>query len=197
MFYEEKDNSNTSKRIETAALSLISQFGYANVSMRDIAKEAGVALSQINYHYKSKEGLFIALIRHVKNSLLEDISSRMKNTKTSQERIDFLCSYARESIVNDLAIHRLHLDFSNLALWSETFRAEYKCLIQELCEVIAEYIRDDAPMLAITRKHTPEQTAHFIIAFILGVSTQYLADGGTEETLSSLDFLKNVLGEEK
>ena len=65
MHTEEKD---TSKRILEAALNLISQNGYAQVSMRDIAQEAGVAISQISYHYKNKEGLFIALIRQLKEA---------------------------------------------------------------------------------------------------------------------------------
>ena len=75
MHTEEKD---TSKRILEAALNLISQNGYAQVSMRDIAQEAGVAISQISYHYKNKEGLFIALIRQLKESFVGDIREKME-----------------------------------------------------------------------------------------------------------------------
>ena len=56
MYAEERD---TPKRILEPRLTY-SQRGYANVSMRDIARQAGVAISQIAYHYKNKEGLFIA-----------------------------------------------------------------------------------------------------------------------------------------
>jgi AcrR family transcriptional regulator len=54
---EKVKNASQAERIFNAAFKCISTKGYANVSLRDIANEAGVVLSQLNY-YKNKEGLF-------------------------------------------------------------------------------------------------------------------------------------------
>jgi len=45
----ELKKANQSERILQTAFECISSKGYANVSMRDIADEAGVALSQLMY----------------------------------------------------------------------------------------------------------------------------------------------------
>ena len=55
------------ENIRTSTFRLLAGRGYANVSMRDIAAEAGVALSQIAYYYHSKE----ALISEVVNDAVE------------------------------------------------------------------------------------------------------------------------------
>jgi AcrR family transcriptional regulator len=41
--------------------------------MRDIADAAGVALSQLNYHYKNKEGLFIEVINLTIENYLKEL----------------------------------------------------------------------------------------------------------------------------
>ena len=50
-------------KILISAFECISTNGYANVSLRDIASEAGVALSQINYYFNNKEGLFVEVVK--------------------------------------------------------------------------------------------------------------------------------------
>jgi AcrR family transcriptional regulator len=55
------DKTSQAQKILQTAFHCLSRKGYANVSMRDIADEAGVALSQLHYYYKSKEGFIIEL----------------------------------------------------------------------------------------------------------------------------------------
>ena len=49
---------NSHDKILDAAFRLLSKKGYANVSMRDIAAEAQVALGLLTYHFRTKENLF-------------------------------------------------------------------------------------------------------------------------------------------
>lgn len=182
-----------SKRILDAALRLISKKGYASVSMRDIAQEAGVAISQISYHYRNKEGLFIALVRSVREALVRDFNEKMKELSPSDRFIDFLCDYAKDSIEKDTDIHRLRLEFSNLAAGSELFGREFGSLVEDLSAIIAEYIEKLAPQLEITKIYPPLQTAKFIIIFILGVSSQYLIEDRDKKTLGLIDTLKAVI----
>lgn len=56
---------NSRDKILDAAFRLLSKKGYANVSMRDIAAEAQVALGLLTYHFRTKENL----LRHSPQSL--------------------------------------------------------------------------------------------------------------------------------
>ena len=93
----------------------------------------------------------------------------------------------------DSDIHRLRLEFSNLAMGSEPFKAEFSALVGELLEIVASYVADYAPHLEILKTHSPRQAANFIIALILGVSTQYLAEGKDKRVLEKIDILKTAI----
>src|SRR5690242_8855167 len=53
---------DTRLRILTAAKGVLLDVGYANVSTRGIAEAAGVPLSQIHYHFGSKQNLMLAVL---------------------------------------------------------------------------------------------------------------------------------------
>lgn len=49
---------DTEEKIKAAAAKLFTQRGYAATKTRDIAEEAGINLSLLNYYFRSKEKLF-------------------------------------------------------------------------------------------------------------------------------------------
>jgi len=53
---------DTRLRILAAAKGVLMDAGYANLSTRGIAEAAGVPLSQIHYHFGSKQNLMLALL---------------------------------------------------------------------------------------------------------------------------------------
>lgn len=61
-----------------AAIQLFSKHGYNGVSMRGIAEAAGVSKANIYHHFRSKEALYLAIVRHSSTrvtALLEDLAS--------------------------------------------------------------------------------------------------------------------------
>lgn len=53
----------TSDRLLDAAAELFAQGGFHGTSIRDIAERAGVNVAAGHYHYGSKEGLYLAVLR--------------------------------------------------------------------------------------------------------------------------------------
>jgi AcrR family transcriptional regulator len=54
-----------------AAKSVLRERGYAALSTREVAMVAGVPLSQIHYHFGSKQGLVLALFEYLDAQLLD------------------------------------------------------------------------------------------------------------------------------
>lgn len=61
----------TQTRILAAAFRQLSTVGYAALSTREIAKDAGVNHALINYHFRSKDQLVIAVLDEANRLLLE------------------------------------------------------------------------------------------------------------------------------
>ncbi len=54
--------ASTKMQIEKAAVTLFNKLGTAEVSTRDIAKEAGVSSGNLHYHYTNKEAIIRAVL---------------------------------------------------------------------------------------------------------------------------------------
>ena len=65
------DPGETKTRILDAAFRRLTNDGYAALSMREIAKDAGVNHALINYHFRSKDQLVIAVLDEANRQLLE------------------------------------------------------------------------------------------------------------------------------
>jgi len=62
-------------RILTAARSLFIEHGYAGLSMREIAAAVGVSKPALYYHFRDKEGLYLAIVFE----FLDEMAVSLKN----------------------------------------------------------------------------------------------------------------------
>ena len=95
----ESDFGETKTRILDAAFQRLAREGYAALSIREIAKDAGVNHALINYHFRSKDQLVIAVLDHANQRLLE------RQTRMYSEPGGFAEKWAkaREFYKSDLA----------------------------------------------------------------------------------------------
>jgi AcrR family transcriptional regulator len=88
----------TSTTLLEAAKKVLRQNGYAGLSTRDVATEAGVPLSQIHYHFGSKQGLVLALFEYLNAQLLD--RQHGDTSLTLSEQWDRACDYLDEDIAS-------------------------------------------------------------------------------------------------
>jgi AcrR family transcriptional regulator len=93
--------AETSTTLLEAAKKVLRQSGYAGLSTRDVAMAAGVPLSQIHYHFGSKQGLMLALFDYLNAQLLDRQNAMFHDTTlTLSERWDRACDYLDEDIAS-------------------------------------------------------------------------------------------------
>lgn len=73
----------TKTRILDAAEQLFADHGFANTSMRDITAAAEVNLAAVNYHFGSKESLFIAVMERGTVPLNQERLRRLDTLETT------------------------------------------------------------------------------------------------------------------
>src|SRR5436190_19557238 len=89
----------TSTILLEAAKKVLRQNGYAGLSTRDVAAAAGVPLSQIHYHFGSKQGLVLALFEYLNAQLLDRQNALFGDaTLKLSEQWDRACDYLDDDI---------------------------------------------------------------------------------------------------
>jgi AcrR family transcriptional regulator len=91
----------TSVTLLEAAKKMLRQNGYAGLSTRDVAAVAGVPLSQIHYHFGSKQGLVLALFEYLNAQLLDRQNALFSDTTLKlSEQWDRACDYLDDDIAS-------------------------------------------------------------------------------------------------
>ncbi len=98
-----KDPDSMKARILSSARVLFAEYGYHGVTTRMIAKEVGIDISTLHYHWGDKENLYEAVITVLNDELeqkLKDIEKVVRGKTLSyrlEVTIDTMCDYLFEN----------------------------------------------------------------------------------------------------
>ncbi|TXH38525.1 MAG: transcriptional regulator BetI [Rhodospirillaceae bacterium] len=71
-----------------AAYETFRQYGFRGLTMARIGKQAGMSHGIINYYYKSKDDLLIAMVRYANGLIMKDVTRRLNEADTPLARLD-------------------------------------------------------------------------------------------------------------
>jgi AcrR family transcriptional regulator len=84
-----------------AAKKMLRLNGYSGLSTRDVAATAGVPLSQIHYHFGSKQGMVLALFEYLNAQLLDRQQGMFGDATLSlSQQWDMACAYLDDDIAS-------------------------------------------------------------------------------------------------
>ncbi|MDP1964034.1 MAG: TetR/AcrR family transcriptional regulator [Reyranella sp.] len=93
--------AETSTTLLEAAKKVLRQNGHSGLSTRDVAAAAGVPLSQIHYHFGSRQGLMLALFDYLNAQLLDRQNAMYADTTlTLAQQWDRACDYLDDDIAS-------------------------------------------------------------------------------------------------
>lgn len=116
------DGSDTKTRILAAAFERIARDGYAKLSVREIAKDAGVNHALINYHFKTKDKLMLAVLDEANRRLLTRQKALYEGPMTTAQKWEQACRFYDEDVQSGfvrLMVELFAASFSNPALKAE------------------------------------------------------------------------------
>src|ERR1700716_4609936 len=91
----------TSTTLLEAAKKVLRQNGYAGLSTRGVAAAAGVPLSQIHYHFGSKQRMGLALFEYLNAQLLDRQNAMFGDSSLKlSEQWDRACDYLDDDIAS-------------------------------------------------------------------------------------------------
>ena len=82
-----KKSDQTRNRIFEAALALFRKRGFANATMREIAKQAGVALGAAYYYFDSKDAIVMAFYERAQEEITPLVEDALSMTSGLKERL--------------------------------------------------------------------------------------------------------------
>jgi len=190
------DKENPSEKILLTAFECISTRGYANVSMRNIADEAGVALSQLTYYYTNKEKLFTEVINLMIQQYLREIKDNLESATDAKEKFASLVRFFKELVRDNPKLLKLFIDFTAQALWIPSFGEQVNSLFDDLTEIIERNLLIDIKSNKSNKSlpgYSPKSLAKLILGALFGTSIQIMLSSDKESIFESLDLAECLL----
>jgi AcrR family transcriptional regulator len=190
--------STTKARILDAAYRRLAREGYASLSMREIAKDAGVNHALINYHFRTKDQLVIAVLDEANRRLLERQQQMYAGVAGFAEK----WAQARRFYESDLAsgFVRVQAELWAAAMSNAGLREKFLPRIRAWKQVVLNGVRDafasaEGSGLSLPAPMTPEVLATWISEFWLGMEFADLIGAHQEEAThrAALDAMERLL----
>jgi AcrR family transcriptional regulator len=163
--------------------------GYAGLSTRKVAGEAGVPLSQVHYHFGSKRGLVLALLERENQRRLARQTAMYGADEPLWRRYEQACDFLEDDLESGYV--RV-LQEMIAAGWSAPELAEVvRGLLQGWYELLADVAREAAERLGGLGPFTPEEAATLVGNLFIG-SEALLLLGFDRQALPIRSALRRV-----
>lgn len=141
------NTSNVKENIIETTTKLIEQYDgdTKSITARMIAKEAGIGLGLINYHFGSKENLITICVQRIISKTIAGFDMNGEY-KTDKERLTACATYVFDFLFEHSAISRISIlgDFQNYSSTCNTVRSQQGFMLS-----LTKDIKDeDKPMIA-------------------------------------------------
>lgn len=163
----------TSTTLLEAAKKVLRQNGYSGLSTRDVAAAAGVPLSQIHYHFGSKQGMVLALFEYLNGQLLARQHALFGDaTLKLSEQWDRACDYLDDDIASGYVRVAQELI---AASWADAGVAKViRAGMIGWFDLIIELARKAERELGGLGPFSPEEVAALVGSAFIGAESLYL-----------------------
>lgn len=180
---------DTRAQILTAAKTALLESGYAGLSTRRVAEAAGVPLSQIHYHFGSRQNLVLAILAEENERLLERqgrmFGAELPLWKQWDQACDFLEDDLRSGFVRVL-------QEMTAAGWSdEEIASTVRDYLAGWFELLTQTAARNAHRFGDLGPFAPAEVATLVGTTFLGVETMILL-GFDENAMPCRSALRSV-----
>lgn len=156
----------TQQRLIEAARRVTLEDGFAGLSTRRVAEDAAVPLSQVHYHFGSKQNLVLALLRSENERLLERQASMYGFDAPLWKRWEQACDFLDDDLGSGY-VRVLHEAIA--AGWADDeFASEVRSVLQGWFDLLDEVASEAERQLGAFGPLTPREVATLVVTAFLG-----------------------------
>ena len=189
----EQDRENTSGRILEAARRRLIEDGYARLSTRQIAAEAGVNHALIHYYFGTKDRLVLAVLDDANRQLLARQSDMYDAPGGFAEKWARARAFYEEDLASGFV--RLQMELWAASLANPELRAVFLPRILAWRRVVRAAVRDAVAHYDLDLPVSPEAIADWVCTYWAGMEFENLIGMGEEDGhyREGLDVMQRLL----
>ena len=163
-------------QIIAAATRVLARQGYTDTSLKEIAREAGVAPGLLHYYFESKEELLLEVVRALDHELTESWQRAVADIEDPLERIVAALDAAEQRCARQPEFWRLLFDLYMLGLSNPNIHERCQELWSRFIDDVEAEVRQVLGRLPAYSIVPPRDLAGTVAAAIDGISLAALIE---------------------
>jgi len=188
-------------QITEATLRLIARNGSHNVSIQDVASEAGLSKGAVLHYYPTKDKLFATVFKEYFRQVFEQCKATMAEHDEPLEKLRSIGKwlFTEHDPLIDVG-YPLYLECMSRALYEENFHVLFQEWVSNWVDLLKAAIEEGIRQGEFNPVH-PEDSARAISAFCQGIASRWYLDRkqhGTQWAIQTLiDYTETLLLKEQ
>jgi len=135
------DDAGRRGQIVSAAAAVLARQGYGGTSLKDVAREAGVAPGLLHYYFESKQELLLDVVVRMEREMISDWQEAVADIEDPIERIVAALDHVSDRCSQRPEFFRLMFDLYNLGINSPALQARCAQMWSHLIDEIEAEVR--------------------------------------------------------
>jgi len=173
------DGSATRAAILRAARDRLVEVGYANLNVRDIAREAGVNHALIGYHFHGKQQLVLAVLDEANKQLLERQERMYQGASSAGEQWQQACDFYEEDLKSGFV--RLLMELMGASFHDPELRREFVPRLSGWHRLVEAAVVDFIAKSKLELPVSPQAISAWIVWFWTGMEASMMLGIGEKE----------------
>ena len=157
-------------QIIRAAVTVLARQGYGETSLKDVAREAGVAPGLLHYYFESKQELLLEVVKRLEHEMITDWQTAVADIDDPIERIVAALDHVADRCSRQPEFFRLLFDLYNLGINSPALRTRCAEMWTHLIDEIEAEVRRVLGRLPAYSVVPPRDLAGAIAGAIDGIA---------------------------
>jgi len=147
--------------------------GLEKASLREVAEEAGVPVSNLHHFFKNRDEMVSELVKRIMGGIIDTLRAEIQDLSDPETRLAKIFEFLFSPKAQKLEDGSLYYDFWSLAHRSEAMRRTFQKQIRDQRETIYEMLLETSDLSKLPPADKKEM-ANIIIALVEG--TYYILD---------------------
>ncbi len=163
------------KEIIEGFFNVVAERGFAEATIRQVTKAAGVSKGILHHYFTDKEAMVLGVMEYVLTTYMEEFQKELSRHRTAIARMRFIFSWFFDLERFTLKFSRAWMEFWVLSKTdpaiSKALRGCYKVVKEAIADIIRDGIRSGE-----FRKVDPVVTANMILSCMEGATILWVVD---------------------
>lgn len=181
---KDRQSAATKARLTDAARRLFRQYGYHNVSVTEIAREACVTHAMINAHFHCKAGLLYELIQENNDAQIAAIKAGLPDEGSTMERLRWVIeTYARHDLEDTQLLAVMQAYYWQ---WPRETEDRNRAHLSQALAPIAQILNEDADLQKLSEAEIETLIEAIYAIYTFGLRPAIYYDATTESCVDAI-----------